>query len=74
MGKPNILYPYQFHKLIALNLFDYLQLVEFVNEHKSYFYSTSLDKQTLTIYLYVYSYRISEIIELLPTRIVIERD
>ena len=62
------------YKLMAPNLFDYLQLVDFVNEHKSYFYSISPDKQTLTIYVYVYSYRVNELIELLPAGIVMERD
>ena len=62
------------YKLTAPNLFDYLQLVDFVNEHKSYFYSISPDKQTLTIYVYVYNYKVNEIIELLPAGIVMERD
>ena len=61
-------------KFIAPNLFDYLQLVDFVNDHKSYFYSTSPDKQTLTIYVYVYNYKINELIELLPVGVVMERD
>ena len=62
------------YKLTAPNLFDYLQLVDFVNEHKSYFYSISPDKQTLTIYVYVYNYKVNELIALLPTGIVMERD
>ena len=62
------------YKLMAPNLFDYLQLVAFVNDHKSCFYSISPDKQTLTIYVYVYSYRVNELIELLPAGIVMERD
>ena len=62
------------YKFIAPNLFDYLQLVDFINEHKSYFYSISPDKQTLTIYVYVYNYKVNEIIELLPAGIVMERD
>ena len=79
MAKPN-LYSGHFqgysnsYKLIAPNLFDYLQLVEFVNDHKSYFYSVSPDKQTLTIYVYVYSYRITELIALLPAGTLMERD
>lgn len=81
MAKPNSnLYPTIFnsyiksYKLIAPNLFDYLQLVDFVNDHKSYFYSTSPDKQTLTIYVYVYNYRVTKLIALLPAGIVMERD
>ena len=62
------------YKLTAPNLFDYLQLVDFVNEHKSYFYSISPDKQTLTIYICVYNYRVTELIALLPAGIVMERD
>ena len=62
------------YKLMAPNLFDYLQLVDFVNEHKSYFYSTSTDKQTLIIYVYVYNFRVAELIALLPAGIVMERD
>ena len=61
-------------KFIAPNLFDYLQLVDFINEHKSYFYSISPDKQTLTIYVYVYNYKVNELIALLPAGIVMERD
>ena len=79
MAKPN-LYSEHFqeyiesYKLMAPNLFDYLQLVDFVNEHKSYFFSTSPDKQTLTIYVYVYNYRVIELRALLPAGIVMERD
>ena len=79
MTKPN-LYSEHFQgyfkscKLIAPNLFDYLQLVDFVKENKSYFYSTSPDKQTLTIYICVYNYRVTELIALLPAGIVMERD
>ena len=62
------------YKLTAPNLFDYLQLVDFINEYKSYFYSISPDKQTLTIYVYVYNYKVNELIALLPTGIVMERD
>lgn len=61
------------YKLIAPNLFDYLQLVDFVNDDKSYFYSISQNKQTLTIYVYMYNYRVNELIELLPAGIVMER-
>ena len=62
------------YKLTAPNLFDYLQLVDFTNKHKSYFYSISPDKQTLTIYVYVFYYRVTELIALLPAGIVMERD
>ena len=79
MAKPNLYSEYfreyfQSYKLIAPNLFDYLQLVDFVNEYKSYFYSISPDKQTLTIYVYVYNFRVTELIALLPAGIVMERD
>ena len=81
MAKPN-LYSEHFQeyfksrKLIAPNLFDYLQLVDFVNEHKSYFHNISQNKQTLIIYVYVYVYnfRITELMALLPAGIVMERD
>ena len=79
MAKPN-LYSEHFqeyiesYKFMAPNLFDYLQLVDFVNDNKSYFFSTSPDKQTLTIYVYVYNYRVTELIALLPAEIVMERD
>lgn len=62
------------HKFMAPNLFDYLQLVDFVNDNKSYFFSTSPDKQTLTIYVYVYNYRVIELRALLPAGIVMERE
>ena len=79
MTKPNLtlaaiqgyIKPY---KLMAPNLFDYLQLVDFVNEHKSYFHSTSTDKQTLIIYVYVYNFRVIELIALLPAGTIVERD
>ena len=79
MTKPNLtlaaiqgyIKPY---KLMAPNLFDYLQLVDFVNEHKSYFHSTSTDKQTLIIYVYVYNHKVPQLIALLPAGIVMERD
>ena len=61
------------YKLTAPNLFDYLQLVDFVKDNKSYFYNTSPDKQTLTIYVYVYNYRVTELIALLPTGTIMER-
>ena len=62
------------YKFIVPNLFDYLQLVDFVKENKSYFYSISPDKQTLTIYICVYNYRVTELTALLPAGIVMERD
>ena len=79
MAKPNLTLAavqgyFKSYKLTAPNLFDYLQLVEFVNEHKSHFYSISPDKQTLTIYVYVYNYKVNELIALLPAGIVMERD
>ena len=79
MAKPNLYSEhfqgyFQSYKLIAPNLFDYLQLVDFVNADRSYFYSTSPDKQTLTIYVYVYNRRLNSLTALLPTGIVMERD
>ena len=79
MAKPN-LYSEHFqeyiesYKFMAPNLFDYLQLVDFVNDNKSYFFSTSPDKQTLTIYVYVYNYRVTELTALLSAGILMERD
>ena len=79
MTKPN-LYSEHFqayikhYKLMAPNLFDYLQLVDFVNDDKSYFYSNSQDKQTLTIYVYMYNFRVTELIALLPAGTIVERD
>ena len=79
MAKPNLYSEhfqgyFQSYKLMAPNLFDYLQLVDFVKDNKSYFYNNSPDKQTLTIYVYVYNYRATELIALLPAGIVMERD
>ena len=79
MAKPNLtlaaiqgyIKPY---KLMAPNLFDYLQLVDFVDDNKSYFYSISTDKQTLIIYVYVYDHRVPKLIALLPAGIVMEQD
>ena len=79
MAKPN-LYSEHFqgyfksYKLIAPNLFDYLQLVDFVNYNNSYFYRISPDKQTLIIYVYVSNFRVTELMALLPAGIVMERD
>ena len=78
MAKPNLYSEhfqgyFQDYKLIAPNLFDYLQLVDFVNEHKSYFHSTSTDKQTLIIYVYVYNFRVTELMALLPAGIIMEK-
>ena len=79
MAKPN-LYSEHFqgyfkpYKLMAPNLFDYLQLVDFVNDRKSYFYNISPDKQTLIIYVYVYNHKVPQLMALLPAGIVIERD
>ena len=79
MAKPNLYSEYfqgyfKSYKLIAPNLFDYLQLVNFVNDNKSYLYSISPDKQNLTIYVYIRNDRIDEFTALLPTGIVMERD
>ena len=79
MTKPNLILAavqgyIKSYKLMAPNLFDYLQLVEFVNEHKSYFFSISPDKQTLTIYVYVHSYIVTELMALLPAGMVMEQD
>ena len=79
MAKPNLYSEhfqgyFQSYKLMAPNLFDYLQLVDFINADRSYFYSTSPDKQTLTIYVYVYNRRLNSLIALLPDEIVMERD
>ena len=79
MTKPN-LYSEHFqayikpYKLMAPNLFDYLQLVDFVNDDKSCFYSISQDKQTLTIYVYMHNFRVTELIALLPAGTIVERD
>lgn len=79
MAKPN-LYSEHFqeyiesYKLIAPNLFDYLQLVDFVNDRKSYFYNISPDKQTLIIYVYVYNHKVPQLMALLPAGIVMERN
>lgn len=79
MAKPNLYLEhfqgyFKSYKLMAPNLFDYLQLVDFVKDNKSYFFSTSPDKQTLTIYVYVYNYRVTELTALLSTGIVMEQD
>ena len=79
MAKPNLYSEhfqgyFQSYKLMASNLFDYLQLVDFINADRSYFYSTSPDKQTLTIYVSVYNRRVSSLTALLPAGIIMERD
>ena len=79
MAKPNLYSEhfqgyFQDYKLIAPNLFDYLQLVDFIKDNKSYFYNTSTDKQTLTIYIYMCTYRVIELIALLPAGTIVEQD
>ena len=74
MTKLNILYPHQSYKLMALNLFEYLQLVDFVNDQEFLFYTIIKNKQTLTIDVNVFNHTIIEIIALLPAGIVVERD
>lgn len=80
MAKPNLYsehfqeYYFKPYKLMAPNLFEYLQLVDFVNDHKSYFYNTSTNKQTLIISVYVYSYRVTELTALLSAGILMEQD
>ena len=79
MAKPNLYSKhfqgyFQSYKLMTPNLFDYLQLVDFVNDRKSYFYNISPDKQTLIIYVYVYDHRVPKLIALLPAGTIMERD
>lgn len=75
MAKLNIPYPYyQPYKLMALNLFEYLQLVDFVNNQEFLFYTIIKNKQTLTIDGNVFNHTITELMALLPAGIVMERD
>lgn len=63
-------------KLTAPNLFDYLQLVDFVNSVKiaPCIFSTLLDKVNLTIYVELYIYGgLAQITALLPEEIIMER-
>ena len=64
----------QSYKLIAPNLFDYLRLVEFVNSNSTKFYSIEPDKQTLTIYVYIFSITETKICELMPANIIMKKD
>ena len=61
-------------KLTAPNLFDYLQLEEFIEDNSFYIYSSFPDKQTLTIDVNISHYFVNKLIELLPAGIVMERD
>lgn len=75
MAKSNLCSKYTCsYKLIAPNLFEYLQLVDFVNDQEFLFYTIIKNKQTLTIYVYVYNYRVTELIALLPAGTIMERD
>ena len=60
-------------KLTAPNLFDYLQLEEFIEDNSFYIYSSFPDKQTLTIDVNIFNYCVTEFITLLPVELVIER-
>ena len=62
------------YKLTAPNLFDYLQLEEFIEDNSFYIYSSFPDKQTLTIDVIIFNHCVTEFITLLPVGIVIERD
>ena len=71
MAKPNYT---RFYKLVAPNLFDYLQLEEFIEHNSFYFYSICPNKQTLTIEANIFNHCVTEFPELLPAGIVMERD
>ena len=65
------------YKLIAPNLFEYLQLIEFINTVHiiSCVSSTFLDKVNLTIHIELFIYGgLAKITALLPAGIVMERD
>ena len=62
------------YKLIAPNVFDYLQLVEFVNLIDLHLYNVSLDKENLTIYIDIYPYVLILIGCLLPDGILIKKN
>lgn len=72
MAKPNLYL--DTIKLTAPNLFDYLQLEEFIENNSFYIYSSFPDKQTLTIDVNISHYFVNKLIELLPAGIVMERD
>ena len=79
MAKPNLCSEYIYsYKLIAPNLFEYLQLIELINtvHITPYIFSTFLDKVNLTIHieLFIYYRRLAQITALLPAGIVMERD
>lgn len=61
------------YKLTTPNLFDYLQLEEFIEDNSFYIYSSFPDKQTLTIDVTIFNHCVTEFITLLPVEIVIER-
>ena len=72
MAKPNLYL--DTIKLTASDLFDYLQLEEFIENNSFYIYSSFPDKQTLTIDVIIFHYCVTAFITLLPVEIVMEWD
>lgn len=70
LGESNL----ESYKLTAPNIFVYLQLIESLDKTKAFFYCKSVDKQNLTVYIHTFSHATNELIALLPTGIVMERD
>lgn len=67
----------RYYRLIAPNLFEYLQLIEFINTIHIIpcISSTFLDKVNLTIHIELFIYGgLAQITALLPAGIVMERD
>lgn len=82
MAKPNLYSEhfqgyFQSYKLIAPNLFEYLQLIELINtvHITPCVFITFLDKVNLTIHIELFIYGgLAKITALLPAGIVMERD
>ncbi len=78
MAQPNLCSEYICsYKLIAPNLFEYLQLIELINtvHITPCISSTFLDKVNLTIHIELFIYGgLAQITALLPAGIVMERD
>ena len=77
MAKSNLCSEHtRYYRLIAPNLFEYLQLIEVINTAHIIpcISSTFLDKVNLIIHIELFIYGVTELIALLPAGVIMERD
>ena len=62
------------YKLLAPNLFAYLDLLDWMTTCKIRWYSQSEDKQRLTVYFQIFNWMLDDIKEGLPNDVLLEKD